>query len=157
MKKLLITVLIVSGIGIYALFVRHKNTDSLKAAETSGNTNTSGVGNGSSNQINSNSNTNNGQTATSYKNGGYTGSVEDAFYGSVQVSVKISGNKIASVNFLQYPSDAQHSQEISSYAMPQLKSEAISAQSANVDIVSGATQTSLAFQRSLQNALTQAQ
>lgn len=91
-----------------------------------------------------------------YKNGTYTGSVADAFYGNVQVKVIISGGKISDVQFLQYPNDRGHSIELNQYATPILRTEAIQAQSANVDIVSGATDTSYAFQQSLQSALSQA-
>ena len=91
-----------------------------------------------------------------YKNGTYTGDSVDAFYGLVQVQVVVQNGKITDVSFLQYPSDRQTSREISSQAMPYLKQEAIQAQSANVDIVSGATQTSEAFRQSLQSALDKA-
>jgi len=91
-----------------------------------------------------------------YKNGTYTGPVVDAFYGNVQVSATISGGQLASVNFLQYPNDRGTSQRISSEAMPILQSEAIHAQSANVDVVSGATQISQGFIESLSQALRQA-
>ena len=91
-----------------------------------------------------------------YKNGTYTGSVADAFYGNIQVQVQISGGRITDVVFLQYPSDRGTSIEINSQAMPYLRQEAIQAQSANVNIVSGATDSSLAFRQSLQTALNQA-
>lgn len=91
-----------------------------------------------------------------YKDGSYTGSVADAFYGNLQVKAIISGGKLTDVQFLQYPSDRDHSVEINSQAMPLLKQEAIAVQSANVDIVSGATQSSVAFQESLGAALSQA-
>ncbi len=91
-----------------------------------------------------------------YKDGQYTGSIADAFYGNVQVKVTISGGKITDVQFLDYPHDRGTSIEINSQAMPYLKQEAIAAQSASVDIVSGATQTSGAFQISLASALAQA-
>jgi len=93
---------------------------------------------------------------TAYKNGSFTGDSVDAYYGNVQVKAIIKGGKIADVQFLNYPQDRQHSVEISSYAMPLLTSEAIQAQNANVDIVSGATETSLGFQQSLASALSQA-
>ena len=67
-----------------------------------------------------------------YKNGTYTGSVADAFYGNIQVRVTISGGRITDVQFLQYPNDRSTSIEINSQAMPILKQEAIQAQSANV-------------------------
>lgn len=91
-----------------------------------------------------------------YKDGTYTGIVADAFYGNVQVQVTISGGKITDVQFLQYPNDRQTSIEINSQAMPYLKQEAITAQSANVQGVSGATATSGAFVQSLDSALQQA-
>ncbi len=93
----------------------------------------------------------------SYKDGEYTGSNADATYGNVQVKAVISGGKITDVQFLDYPKDRDNSLEISNQSMPILKSEAIKAQTAEVDIVSGATQTSEAFKQSLQAALSQAQ
>lgn len=96
------------------------------------------------------------QPTGKYKNGTYTGSVADAFYGNIQVQAVISGGKITDVIFLQYPSDRRTSIEINSQAMPYLKQEAIAAQSAQVDGVSGATATSQAFIESLGSALQQA-
>lgn len=93
---------------------------------------------------------------TGYKDGSYTGIVVDAFYGNVQVKATISGGRITDITFLDYPHDRRTSQEINSQAMPILKSEAIQIQTANVDIVSGATATSQAFVESLQSALNQA-
>lgn len=91
-----------------------------------------------------------------YKDGSYTGNVADAFYGNIQVQVVITGGKITDVIFLQYPSDRRTSIEINSQAMPMLKQEAMQAQSAQVDGVSGATASSGAFIQSLQNALQKA-
>ncbi len=93
---------------------------------------------------------------TGYKNGQYTGNVADAFYGQMQVKAIISGGKLTDIQFLQYPNHAGHSSQISSSSLPQLKSEAIHAQNANVNIISGATQTSQAFIQSLASALSQA-
>lgn len=88
-----------------------------------------------------------------YADGSYTGSVADAYYGLVQVRATISGGKLTDVQFLQYPNDRSTSREINSQAMPLLKQEAIAAQSARVDGVSGATDTSAAFVESLGVAL----
>lgn len=88
-----------------------------------------------------------------YHNGAYTGSVADAYYGNIQVRAIISGGRITDVTFLQYPNDRSTSIEINTQAMPYLKIEAIQAQSANVDIVSGATDSSYAFRESLGSAL----
>ena len=95
-------------------------------------------------------------TAGKYKNGTYAGVVADAFYGNVQVQVTISGGQISNVQFLDYPRDRNTSVRINSQAMPHLIQEAIQAQSANVNIISGATATSKAFIQSLASALTQA-
>lgn len=91
-----------------------------------------------------------------YKDGTYTGSVADAYYGNVQVQAVVAGGKLTAVNILQYPSDNRTSRSINSQALPILQSEAIQAQSANVDMVSGASATSPAFIQSLQDALAQA-
>lgn len=57
---------------------------------------------------------------------------------------------------LQYPSDNPKDQEINSYALPTLNQEAISAQSAEIDAVSGATFTSDGYINSLQSAIDKA-
>lgn len=91
-----------------------------------------------------------------YKDGTYVGDAADAFYGNIQVQVTITGGKITDVAFLQYPNDRSTSVFINSQAMPLLKQEAIQAQSAQVDGVSGATASSGAFIQSLQSALQKA-
>jgi uncharacterized protein with FMN-binding domain len=91
-----------------------------------------------------------------YTDGSYTGASSDAYYGNIQVRVTISGGKISDVVFLDYPQDRGTSREINGQAMPYLKQEAIAAQSSNVDIISGATDSSLAFRQSLASALAQA-
>jgi uncharacterized protein with FMN-binding domain len=91
-----------------------------------------------------------------YKNGSYTGSVADAQWGYIQVKAVIAGGKITDVQFLQYPNERQYSVQVNSFADPQLTQEAIQAQSAQVDIITGATDSSEAFMQSLSDALSQA-
>jgi uncharacterized protein with FMN-binding domain len=91
-----------------------------------------------------------------YKNGTYTGNDTDAYYGNLKIQVMVSGGKISDVTFLDYPKDRQTSIQINNQAMIYLKAEAIAAQSAKVDIISGATQTSEAFIQSLGQILAQA-
>jgi uncharacterized protein with FMN-binding domain len=91
-----------------------------------------------------------------YADGTYTGNAADAYYGTIQVQAIVQNGKLTDVQFLQYPSDRNRSVSINTFAMPILRSEAISAQNANVDIVSGATDSSLAFEQSLGSALSQA-
>lgn len=80
----------------------------------------------------------------------------DTRYGPVQVSVTIQGGRIADIQALQLPFDHPRSEAISQYVEPILRSEALQAQSAQIDLVSGATYTSDAYSRSLQSALDQA-
>ena len=94
--------------------------------------------------------------ASKYKDGVYNGSVTDAYFGNLQVAATVNGGRLTDVAFLQYPNDRRTSQQINSRAITVLKSEAITAQSAQVDIVSGATQTSQAFSQSLAAALSKA-
>jgi len=92
-----------------------------------------------------------------FKNGTYTGSVADAYYGNIQVAAVISGGKLTNVKILEYPNDRQTSIEINQQALPILIQEAIRAQSSRVDGVSGASDTSAAFVESLHTALLSAQ
>ncbi len=88
-----------------------------------------------------------------YKDGTFPGGVADAFYGQVQVEAIIQGGRIADVQVLNFPNDRRTSQRINSVALPYLRSEVIQAQSANIDLISGATLTSQAYIESLQSAL----
>jgi len=91
-----------------------------------------------------------------FRDGKYPGPSVNAYYGLVRVEAEIQGGRITSVSVLRYPSDRSTSRYINSRALPVLESEVVSAQSARVDIVTGATLTSTAYIRSLQSALSQA-
>jgi uncharacterized protein with FMN-binding domain len=88
-----------------------------------------------------------------FKDGIFKGPEVDAYYGLVQVQATIQAGKLANVQFLEFPTDRRTSQEINNIAVPYLQQEALQAQGARVDIISGATLTSEAFMMSLQNAL----
>jgi uncharacterized protein with FMN-binding domain len=88
--------------------------------------------------------------------GAFTGPAVNAYYGIVQIQAVVQGGRVARLKVLQYPSDRQTSIAINRQALPILRDEVIAAQSAQVDIVSGATLTSQAFIRSLDGALRQA-
>lgn len=145
MKKVFLSVAVIVAFFGYAFLTRRSGNSALGSVTPS----TIPAGSSSSSQPLS-------STSTTYKDGTYTGSPTDAFYGTVQVQAVITGGKITDVKFLNYPQDRRNSQEINSQAMPYLIQEAIQAQSANVDIISGATATSQAFQQSLYTALQQA-
>lgn len=83
------------------------------------------------------------------------GPVVSTRFGPVQVEVVVANGKIADVVALQLPT-GRRSGSISNYAEPILHDEALQAQSANIDFVSGATYTSDAYSKSLQSALDQA-
>lgn len=145
MNKILFSIIVILTLVVYAVMQNIKVTSSVPNS-TSNNT--------------ASSNTN-GQSSSStntpiYKNGTYTGSAADAFYGNIQVQATISGGKITNVQFIQAPSDQGRSVEINQLADPQLVQEAMQSQNSNVDIVSGATDTSNAFIQSLTSALNQA-
>ena len=91
-----------------------------------------------------------------YADGTYIGPVVDAYYGLMQIQAIISGGRLASIKVLRYPSDRRTSVYINRQALPMLRDEVISAQSANVDIISGATLSSEAFIRSLGAAMMKA-
>jgi uncharacterized protein with FMN-binding domain len=91
-----------------------------------------------------------------YADGTYTGPTVDAYYGLVQVQAVVQGGRLVNIQVLRYPSDRRTSVYINRHALPLLRDEVIRAQSAHVDIVSGATLTSRAFMRSLDAALRQA-
>lgn len=83
------------------------------------------------------------------------GQVVSTRYGDVQVEVVVAGGKIQDVVALQLPT-GRRSGQISTYVAPILHEEALQAQSAKIDLVSGATYTSDAYAQSLQSALDQA-
>jgi uncharacterized protein with FMN-binding domain len=86
----------------------------------------------------------------------YTGSVAQTRWGPVQVKITVEGNKITKVTVLQQPNGNRKDQEINDYALPILISDTVSAQSADIDMVSGATVTSEGYVQSLQAALDEA-
>ena len=148
----------VLGIGIAIIFLaysgilRHQHSEPVVApASLSEN-------NSSSNTAKSTSSTSTSTATTKaeYKDGTYDGSVANAFYGNVQVSVTIVDGKITAVNFLQSPNENPNSIYVNQAAMPYLKQEAIKSQSSNVSLITGATFTSQAFNTSLSDALNQA-
>lgn len=91
-----------------------------------------------------------------YTDGTYVGNQADAYYGFIKVKAVVSGGKLTDVVFLEYPNDRRTSIQINQQAMPYLRSEALTAQSADVSGVSGASYTSAAFIESLGSALAQA-
>ncbi|TGS13851.1 FMN-binding protein [Mesorhizobium sp. M2E.F.Ca.ET.209.01.1.1] len=94
--------------------------------------------------------------AHGYADGVYTGPAADAYYGIIQIQALVQGGRLTALKVLKYPNDRRTSVSINRQALPMLRDEAISAQSADVDIISGATLTSKAFIQSLGGALKKA-
>lgn len=169
MKKVFIGLAVLATLVVYSLGIRHEQPKISTPSSLTADNSSSGSGSGTtapnptptsggsgSGDGTSASNQSSSQSSGTYKDGSYTGSTEDAYYGSVQVKATTSGGKITDVTFLQYPDTHSTSVYINQQAMPYLQQEAIKAQSANVNVVSGATYTSQAFIQSLQSALSQA-
>jgi uncharacterized protein with FMN-binding domain len=83
----------------------------------------------------------------------YTGSTASTRWGDVQVTITVTNGKITNVQVPVYPNGNGRDQEINAYALPVLTQETLSAQSADIDTVSGATVTSDGYLQSLQSAL----
>jgi uncharacterized protein with FMN-binding domain len=85
-----------------------------------------------------------------------TGKVAQTRWGPVQVQLTTDASgTITSVEVVQYPSGNREDEQINSYALPRLVQATLDAQSADIDMVSGATVTSEGYLQSLQSALDQ--
>jgi uncharacterized protein with FMN-binding domain len=87
--------------------------------------------------------------------GTFTGSAERHTFGPVQVQVTVSDGRVTAVKAVQRPTGG-YSDTVNNGALPKLEKQAIDANSAAIAGVSGATLTSSAYRKSLQNALAQA-
>jgi uncharacterized protein with FMN-binding domain len=92
-------------------------------------------------------------TPTKRAGGTATGDPVDTQYGPAQVRVTVKDGKITAVQAVELQSGDPRSQAISAYAEPILRQEVLSAQTAAVDAVSGATYTSESYLQSAQSAL----
>jgi len=96
------------------------------------------------------------QPSGRYANGDFTGPSTDTPWGTVQVRARIQNGAISEIEPIDYPQHRRRSIQINEWALPILEREVIQAQSADVDIVSQATTTSVGYLRSLAAALGQA-
>jgi len=85
-----------------------------------------------------------------------TGDSVNTRWGPVQVEITVANGKITAVDVPVYPNNNPKDQEINSYALPALIQETLDAQSAGIDMISGATVTSDGYLQSLQSALDEA-
>ena len=89
--------------------------------------------------------------------GTYTGASTQTEWGPVQVQITVSSGKITNVDVLSYPDTEKKSIKINENALPTYKEEALTAQSSNIDQISGATETYKGFTGSLQDSITQSE
>lgn len=164
MKKYFAIFAAIAILGMLALyFVPDKTANSNKVSPTDDTTASNEQQNISSNaannssasdSISSSTTAQDGSTATaSMHDGTYKGDSISTRFGNVQVAITVSSGKITNVDFLALPEDDMHSAQISNQASPILESQTLSAQSANIDGVSGATYTSQGYAESLQAAI----
>jgi uncharacterized protein with FMN-binding domain len=149
-KKILLSLIVIISFTLYSIFERQQAKDSAALVKTSGDTTTSNP------TPNSSSASGLPPINGDYKDGIYVGSTEDVFYGDIQIRATIASGRLDTIEFLKYPNDQKTSIMINTQMMPILIQEAIQKQSSEVDIVSGATDSSEGFRRSLANALGQA-
>jgi uncharacterized protein with FMN-binding domain len=95
-----------------------------------------------------------GGASSSYST--YTGDSASTRWGPVQVQISVANGTVTDVSVIDYPSGNGKDQQINARALPVLVQETLEAQSADIDMVSGATVTSEGYLESLQSALDQA-
>ena len=97
-----------------------------------------------------------GGTAQSAGGQVFTGAVNNTSYGPMQVAITVAGKKITKVTVVQQTNTGGTSVSIDAMAIPKLTTEALAAQSAKIDAVSGASYTSQGYISSLQSAIDKA-
>lgn len=95
-------------------------------------------------------------SAAARPSGTFSGATAATDYGPVQVAIVVRSGRIVDVKALQLTNQGDRSVAISAGAAPILRTEALHAQSAKIDTVSGATYTSDGYRRSLQSAIDKA-
>jgi uncharacterized protein with FMN-binding domain len=152
---------------VVLMFGYHTSTSSTSAAATAGgnasaeapvtSTGTSGTtGTSSTAGSAASSSAASSSAASSAATTTVTGSVASTRWGPVQVQLTVSAGKITAVEVVEYPNSNGKDQQINAQALPMLVKETLSAQSAKIDMVSGATYTSDGYITSLQSALDKA-
>lgn len=94
-----------------------------------------------------------GSSRSGSASGTFTGSTVDTRWGPVQVQITVKGGRITAADAVVFPNNTFHDQQINAYAIPILNQEAVQAQSAQINAVSGATVTSRGYVQSLQSAI----
>lgn len=128
-------------------------TNGTTGSGTSGSSSGTGAGSSSSSGTSSSTGSSSSVGASAKAGGTYAGEAVQTRFGTVQVQVTVKAGVITDVTALHLTDQEQRSVQISARAAPLLRSEVLSAQSANVQTIGGATITSDAYLTSLQAAL----
>jgi uncharacterized protein with FMN-binding domain len=146
------------------LFGYHTSTSSQMSGNSSVLASPAGGGSTTSGGTTSGGTTSGGRASGGTASGGtatgttatVTGDSTDTRWGPVQVAITVSNGTITDVNVVDYPSENGRDRQINARALPVLVQETLDAQSAHIDMVSGATVTSEGYLGSLQSAIDQA-
>lgn len=148
MKKIILAAMTTIS-GLVLLFSYHTSTQSVA-------TTTPGTDTGATQADPDTSAAAPASSATGSASGGdgtFTGDAVQTRYGAVQVEITVANGAITGAEAIRYPNSDRHDQQINAYALPILNAEVVTAQSASIDAVSGATVTSNGYVESLQSAI----
>lgn len=153
-KKFLITIVSISAsvavlIDGYLMFFKHDQSQEAAQSQATAASDTESESSTTTSSSTSSSN-------STMKDGTYTGKSTSTEWGDVQVKITVASGKITQITVLKHPTGGK-SDEINSRSLPTYKQEALAAQSANINQVSGATETYKGFTGSLQSAINQAE
>ena len=153
-KKFLITIVSISAsvavlIDGYLMFFKHDQSQETAQSQATAASDTESECSTTTSSSTSSSN-------STMKDGTYTGKSTSTEWGDVQVKITVASGKITQITVLKHPTGGK-SDEINSRSLPTYKQEALAAQSANINQVSGATETYKGFTGSLQSAINQAE
>lgn len=148
-KKFLITIVSISAsvavlIDGYLMFFKHDQSQETAQSQATAASDTESESSTTTSSSTSSSN-------STMKDGTYTGKSTSTEWGDVQVKITVASGKITQITVLKHPTGGK-SDEIISRSLPTYKQEALAAQSANINQVSGATETYKGFTGSLQSA-----
>ncbi|MEK1399286.1 FMN-binding protein [Limosilactobacillus fermentum] len=153
-KKFLITIVSISAsvavlIDGYLMFFKHDQSQETAQSQATAASDTESESSTTTSSSTSSSN-------STMKDGTYPGKSTSTEWGDVQVKITVASGKITQITVLKHPTGGK-SDEINSRSLPTYKQEALAAQSANINQVSGATETYKGFTGSLQSAINQAE
>ena len=148
-NKFLITIVSISAsvavlIDGYLMFFKHDQSQETAQSQATAASDTESESSTTTSSSTSSSN-------STMKDGTYTGKSTSTEWGDVQVKITVASGKITQITVLKHPTGGK-SDEINSRSLPTYKQEALAAQSANINQVSGATETYKGFTGSLQSA-----